>query len=109
MKHPVLSNTHTICFSIDRSQTHGKSIYIQVSDPYFGRESVRSNVEEILDRFRKQQFTITDSCDSWSKIMTEKREIEILWERTMSNNVQVIIMSVVSLPLVLTFTYPDRP
>lgn len=46
-------------------------------------------MEEILERFSKRQFTITESCDNWSKIMTEKREIEILWERTMSENVQV--------------------
>lgn len=48
-------------------------------------------MEETLDRFSKRQFTITESCDNWSKIMTEKREIEILWERTMSENVQVSV------------------
>lgn len=61
----------------------------QVADPYLDRQAVRSTVEEILDRFSTRQFTITESCDNWSKIMTEKREIEILWERTMSENVQV--------------------
>lgn len=64
----------------------------QVADPYLDRQEIRSTVEDVLDRFSKRQFSITESCDRWSKVMTEKRETEILWERTMSENVQVTLI-----------------
>lgn len=78
----------------------------QVADPYLDRQAVRSTVEEILDGFSKRQFTITESCDNWSKIMTEKREVEILWERTMSENVQVNFYTDLYIPLINHLHFP---
>lgn len=63
----------------------------QVADPYLDSEACCTTVEEILSGFSSRQFDITTSWDNWTHEIVEKRETELLWERTMTENVQVSV------------------
>uniref|UniRef100_A0A1A9W7E8 Ig-like domain-containing protein n=1 Tax=Glossina brevipalpis TaxID=37001 RepID=A0A1A9W7E8_9MUSC len=58
----------------------------KILDPYLETKSSTIAVEDILNDFSKQQIDVTTSLESWTTHIAEKREIEIILEKIMSEN-----------------------
>lgn len=46
-------------------------------------------VEEALNSFSKRQIDVTSSLENWTTSIAEKREVEYLLEKVMSDNEEV--------------------
>lgn len=71
--------THTIAFGA----------FVQIVDPYLETKSSVTAVEDILNGFSKRQVDVTTSLDNWTTQIAEKREVEIILEKIMSDNEEV--------------------
>lgn len=47
-------------------------------------------VEETLNGFSKRQVDVTSSLENWTTTIAEKREVEYLLEKVMSDNEEVM-------------------
>ncbi|XP_037901177.1 uncharacterized protein LOC119645211 isoform X15 [Glossina fuscipes] len=58
----------------------------KILDLYLETKSSAIAVEDILNDFSKQQIDVTTSLESWTTHIAEKREVEIILEKIMSEN-----------------------
>lgn len=58
-------------------------------DPYLETKSSVQAVEEALNGFSKRQIDVTSSLENWTTSIAEKREVEYLLEKVMSDNEEV--------------------
>lgn len=58
-------------------------------DPYLETKSSVQAVEEALNSFSKRQIDVTSSLENWTTSIAEKREVEYLLEKVMSDNEEV--------------------
>lgn len=58
-------------------------------DPYLETKSSVQAVEEALNGFSKRQIDVTSSLQNWTTSIAEKREVEYLLEKVMSDNEEV--------------------
>lgn len=63
--------------------------FVQIVDPYLETKSSVTAVEDILNGFSKRQVDVTTSLDNWTTQIAEKREVEIILEKIMSDNEEV--------------------
>ncbi|XP_054732036.1 uncharacterized protein LOC129240321 isoform X10 [Anastrepha obliqua] len=61
-------------------------ITLKIVDPYLETKSSVAAVEDILNGFSKRQVDVTTSLDNWTTQIAEKREVEIILEKIMSDN-----------------------
>ncbi|XP_049314958.1 titin homolog isoform X14 [Bactrocera dorsalis] len=61
-------------------------INLKIVDPYLETKSSVTAVEDILNGFSKRQVDVTTSLDNWTTQIAEKREVEIILEKIMSDN-----------------------
>ncbi|XP_037939332.1 uncharacterized protein LOC119672375 isoform X4 [Teleopsis dalmanni] len=68
-------------------KTAGKRfITTKIVDPYLETKSSTEAVEEILNGFSKRQVDVTTSLENWTTHIAEKREVELILEKIMSDN-----------------------
>ncbi|XP_046807759.1 uncharacterized protein LOC111679299 isoform X8 [Lucilia cuprina] len=60
----------------------------EILDPYLDTKSSANAVEDILNGFSKQQIDVTTSLESWTTHIAEKREVETILEKIMSDNAE---------------------
>jgi len=58
-------------------------------DPYLETKSSAQAVQETLNDFSKRQVDVTSSLENWTTSIAEKREVEYLLEKVMSDNEEV--------------------
>ncbi|XP_036337176.1 titin homolog isoform X4 [Rhagoletis pomonella] len=61
-------------------------VNMKIVDPYLETKSSVQAVEDILNGFSKRQVDVTTSLDNWTTQIAEKREVEIILEKIMSDN-----------------------
>ncbi|XP_067644771.1 uncharacterized protein zormin isoform X1 [Eurosta solidaginis] len=64
-------------------------INLKIVDPYLETKSSVAAVEDILNGFSKRQVDVTASLDNWTTHIAEKREVEIILEKIMSENEEI--------------------
>ena len=62
---------------------------MQILDPYLDTKPSANAVEDILNGFSRQQIDVTTSLESWTTHIAEKREVETILEKIMSDNEEV--------------------
>ncbi|XP_030372942.1 uncharacterized protein LOC115622947 isoform X4 [Scaptodrosophila lebanonensis] len=65
-------------------------INLKIVDPYLETKSSTQAVEDILNDFSKRQIDVTSSLENWTTTIAEKREVEYLLEKVMSDNEETV-------------------
>ncbi|KAH8272384.1 hypothetical protein KR018_001100 [Drosophila ironensis] len=65
-------------------------INLKIVDPYLETKSSTQAVEEALNDFSKRQVDVTSSLENWTTSIAEKREVEYLLEKVMSDNEETV-------------------
>ncbi|XP_064552464.1 uncharacterized protein LOC135438178 isoform X14 [Drosophila montana] len=65
----------------------------EIVDPYLETKSSVQAVEETLNGFSKRQLDVTSSLENWTTSIAEKREVEYLLEKVMSDNEETVAKS----------------
>ncbi|KRF98945.1 uncharacterized protein Dwil_GK12604, isoform C [Drosophila willistoni] len=68
-------------------------INLKIVDPYLETKSSAQAVEETLNGFSKRQVDVTSSLENWTTSIREKREVEYLLEKVMSDNEETVAKS----------------
>ncbi|XP_064552467.1 uncharacterized protein LOC135438178 isoform X17 [Drosophila montana] len=68
-------------------------INLKIVDPYLETKSSVQAVEETLNGFSKRQLDVTSSLENWTTSIAEKREVEYLLEKVMSDNEETVAKS----------------
>ncbi|XP_033242192.1 titin-like isoform X7 [Drosophila miranda] len=68
-------------------------INLKIVDPYLETKSSTQAVEETLNGFSKRQCDVTSSLENWTTTIQEKREVEYLLEKVMSDNEETVAKS----------------
>ncbi|XP_043070164.1 uncharacterized protein [Drosophila bipectinata] len=83
-------------------------INLKIVDPYLETKSSAQAVEETLNGFSKRQVDVTSSLENWTTSIAEKREVEYLLEKVMSDNEETVAKSSqVDTQLYPVFTSPS--
>ncbi|KAH8366022.1 hypothetical protein KR093_008411 [Drosophila rubida] len=68
-------------------------INLKIVDPYLETKSSVQAVEETLNGFSKRQIDVTSSLENWTTSIQEKRQVEYLLEKVMSDNEETVAKS----------------
>ncbi|EDV96836.1 GH16491 [Drosophila grimshawi] len=68
-------------------------INLKIVDPYLETKSSVQAVEETLNGFSKRQVDVSSSLENWTTSIAEKREVEYLLEKVMSDNEEIVAKS----------------
>ncbi|XP_062127953.1 uncharacterized protein LOC133840248 isoform X4 [Drosophila sulfurigaster albostrigata] len=68
-------------------------INLKIVDPYLETKSSVQAVEETLNGFSKRQIDVTSSLENWTTNIQEKRQVEYLLEKVMSDNEETVAKS----------------
>ncbi|KMY97029.1 uncharacterized protein Dsimw501_GD17605, isoform E [Drosophila simulans] len=68
-------------------------INLKIVDPYLETKSSAQAVQETLNDFSKRQVDVTSSLENWTTSIAEKREVEYLLEKVMSDNEETVAKS----------------
>ncbi|XP_037721818.1 uncharacterized protein LOC119554814 isoform X23 [Drosophila subpulchrella] len=68
-------------------------INLKIVDPYLETKSSAQAVQETLNDFSKRQVDVTSSLENWTTSIAEKREVEYLLEKVMSDNEETVSKS----------------
>ncbi|XP_017842325.1 uncharacterized protein LOC108599780 isoform X2 [Drosophila busckii] len=83
-----------IAGSFGQLKTTGQRfINLKFVDPYLEAKNSVQAVEETLQEFSKRQFDVTSSLENWTTSVAEKREVEYLLEKVMSDNEETVAKS----------------
>ncbi|XP_046807761.1 uncharacterized protein LOC111679299 isoform X10 [Lucilia cuprina] len=72
----------------DLKNLGNRFLHWKILDPYLDTKSSANAVEDILNGFSKQQIDVTTSLESWTTHIAEKREVETILEKIMSDNAE---------------------
>ncbi|KAM7355886.1 zormin isoform 2-T2 [Cochliomyia hominivorax] len=72
----------------DLKNMGNRFLHWKILDPYLDTKSSANAVEDILNGFSKQQIDVTTSLESWTTHIAEKREVETILEKIMSDNAE---------------------
>ncbi|XP_032587366.1 uncharacterized protein LOC6582117 isoform X6 [Drosophila mojavensis] len=68
-------------------------VNLKIVDPYLETKPSVQAVEETLNGFSKRQVDVTSSLENWTTTIAEKREVEYLLEKVMSDNEETVAKS----------------
>ncbi|KAI8039392.1 hypothetical protein M5D96_008116 [Drosophila gunungcola] len=68
-------------------------INLKIVDPYLETKSSAQAVQETLNDFSKRQVDVTSSLENWTTSIAEKRQVEYLLEKVMSDNEETVAKS----------------
>ncbi|XP_020814330.1 muscle M-line assembly protein unc-89 isoform X5 [Drosophila serrata] len=68
-------------------------INLKIVDPYLETKSSAQAVQETLNGFSKRQVDVTSSLENWTTSIEEKRQVEYLLEKVMSDNEETVAKS----------------
>ncbi|XP_039488858.1 uncharacterized protein LOC120450111 isoform X5 [Drosophila santomea] len=68
-------------------------INLKIVDPYLETKSSAQAVQETLNDFSKRQVDVTSSLENWTTNIAEKREVEYLLDKVMSDNEETVAKS----------------
>uniref|UniRef100_A0A6P4EL74 Muscle M-line assembly protein unc-89 n=1 Tax=Drosophila rhopaloa TaxID=1041015 RepID=A0A6P4EL74_DRORH len=68
-------------------------INLKIVDPYLETKSSAQAVQDALNDFSKRQVDVTSSLENWTTNIAEKRQVEYLLEKVMSDNEETVAKS----------------